>query len=43
MILSYKHAERNTKGVLVGKSNIKTYEIKEAFLRNVPIFLYIKI
>ena len=32
----YKHAERNTKGVLVGKSNIKTYEIKEAFLRNVP-------
>ncbi len=32
----YNHAVINTKGVLIGQSKIKSYEIKDAFVRNVP-------
>ena len=32
----YKHALINTKGYLIGKESIKSYDIKELFLRNVP-------
>ena len=32
----YKHALINTKGYLIGKDSIKSYDIKELFLRNVP-------
>ena len=33
---NYNHAVRNTKGVLVGKREIKSHEIKDVFSRNIP-------
>lgn len=32
----YKRALMNTKGLLIGKPSIKSYEIKNTFLRNIP-------
>ena len=32
----YKHAVINTKGMLIGQSKIKSYDIRDTFARNVP-------